>query len=498
MNTKPENRFNLIDEAWIPVTGEGLVSLHRIFSDDTLRAIGGNPVQKISLFKLLLAIAQAAYTPEDNEEWAALGAKGMAERALNYLEEKKKLFWLYGERPFLQMPEICRAMEMEIGAAFPNVATGNTTVLFESQVPHSMTDADKALLIVTLLCFALGGKKTDNSVVLSAGYSGKSNEKGKPSTGKPGPSLGFLGYLHSFLSGADIIETIWLNVINKSQLQAIKVFSSGLGIAPWESMPVGEDCDLARVLKNSYMGRLIPLSRFVLLTNDGFHYSEGLAYPTYKDGGYDLSVAVDFSGKPKALWVNPERRPWRVLTSLLSFLSVDKGKDFECAQLKIGVIRAIKTVSEFGIWSGGLKVSSNAGEQYASGMDDFIESEIKLDSKSVGDIWFTQLKAEMGILEDLAAIVYTTTIKYYKIQKAEGKDQAQHASSLFWQLCERKFQTLVDACNDPTGNAVKPLRKIFAGFVHKAYNTYCPKETARQLDAWAANRPNLGKFLTKE
>ena len=42
-----ENRFNLIDEPWIAVVDVGLVSLTDIFSQPTLRALGGNPVEKI-------------------------------------------------------------------------------------------------------------------------------------------------------------------------------------------------------------------------------------------------------------------------------------------------------------------------------------------------------------------------------------------------------------------------------------------------------------------
>lgn len=55
-----ENRFNLIDEPWIAVVDVGLVSLTDIFSQPELRALNGNPVQKIALTKLLLAIAQSA------------------------------------------------------------------------------------------------------------------------------------------------------------------------------------------------------------------------------------------------------------------------------------------------------------------------------------------------------------------------------------------------------------------------------------------------------
>ena len=52
-----ENRFNLIDEAWIPVVDVGLVSLNEVFSNADLKSLGGNPIQKIALIKLLLAIA---------------------------------------------------------------------------------------------------------------------------------------------------------------------------------------------------------------------------------------------------------------------------------------------------------------------------------------------------------------------------------------------------------------------------------------------------------
>ena len=74
METNAERRFNLVDENWIPVAGENLVSLRRVFTDHSLMALGGNPVEKIALTKLLLAIAQTAYTPKDEEEWARLGA----------------------------------------------------------------------------------------------------------------------------------------------------------------------------------------------------------------------------------------------------------------------------------------------------------------------------------------------------------------------------------------------------------------------------------------
>lgn len=67
-----ENRFNLIDEPWVPVADHGRVSLRQIFSNPDYRSLGGNPVQKIAVLKLLLAIAQSEATPKDEAEWKAL------------------------------------------------------------------------------------------------------------------------------------------------------------------------------------------------------------------------------------------------------------------------------------------------------------------------------------------------------------------------------------------------------------------------------------------
>ena len=490
------NKFNLVDEPWIPVAGKGLVSLSKIFSDPSLFALGGNPVQKIALTKLLLAIAQTAYTPKDAEDWKNLGASGMAKETLAYLTAKKDLFWLYGEKPFLQMPAIVTAEKQSFGAVQIFVATGNTTVLTQSQAEVFLTDAEKSMLVIQMMSFGLGGKKTDNSIVLSSEYQGKSNNKGKPSTGKPGPSIGFLGFLHSFLQGASLQESIWLNFVTEENLRELKFFPKALGIAPWEEMPQGENCPVAKSLKYSYMGRLVPISRFILLAEGGVHYSEGIAHQGYAGGIVDASVAVDFSTtKPKVLWADPEKRPWRLLPALLSFLGSEKRDTFDCLQLRLGIPRAKQSRAEFGLWSGGLRVSSNAGEQYVSGLNDFVESEIRFKTKHLNSIWFSKLKQEMDELNTLSKIVYGATRGFFKIQKSEGKGQAARAANLFWQLCERKFQEFVNACDDDSGEDVKKLRHVFAEFTNKAYNTYCPKDTARQLDAWAANCPNLTKYL---
>lgn len=490
MQTEIVNRFNLVDEPWIPVADKGLVSLRQIFSDSSLKKLHGDPVLKIAITKLLLAIVQASFTPVNNDEWQVLGPNGFAEKANNYLENFKNRFWLFGNEPFLQMPMIEKAVIQNYGVLQFDTATGNTTILQQSQKERALTDAEKAQLLVLVMSFALGGKKKDNSVILSSGYTGK----GK--TSKPGPSLGNYGYLHNFLAGRNLTETLWLNIITKEQISEITSFSAGLGIPPWERMPSGENCNIANQLKNSYIGRLVPLSRFLLLKVDGLHHSEGIQYPSHKEGGFDLTIAVDHSKEPKVIWANIEKKPWRQLPSLLSFFNLDNKKNYDCKQLRFGIFRARSSVPKFGIWSGGVSVDHQTGEQFVKGNKDYIESEFSFSSESCGETWFNLLKEEMNSLDEISKILYGATSGYFRQLKTDGKKIADLASNLFWQLCEQVFQDLVDACADKTGQKSKTFRKTFALFIDKAYNTYCPKETARQLDAWAANRPNLSKYLS--
>lgn len=496
-----ENRFNLVDEPWIPIADVGRVSLWQVFSNPEYRSLGGNPVQKIALMKLLLAIAQAAATPADEPSWRELGTEGLARSCLAYLDRWHERFYLYGERPFLQMPAIGAAAVQSYGAVLPEVSTGNTTVLSQTQVQRSLDEAEKAVLLVSLMAFALSGKKTDNSVTLTPGYSGKRNDKGKPSSSKPGPAVAHMGLLHSFLLGSNLQETLWLNLLTARQIEQTNIFPHGVGIAPWEQMPEGEDCPVAQALKQSLLGRLVPLCRFCLLTDAGLHYSEGLAHPSHKEGVCDPTVAVNYSGKdPKALWVDPEKRPWRELTSLLGFFEQERSQGFQGVQIHAGLDRARDVTEAFAIWSGGLRVSSNAGEQYVSGSDDFVESLVWLHSEMLGQAWFAQLKAEMEALDGQAKALYGRVMAYFKEQKVDGGKLAAQATHLFWQLCEREFQELVDSCDpDEQGRLQRQrLRKRFADYIQQAYDRFCPKETARQLDAWAKCRPNNSKYLTQE
>lgn len=490
-----DNRFNLIDENWIPVVGRGLVSLRAIFSDNSLCLLGGNPVKKIAVMKLLCAIGQAAATPADEHEWREMGVTGFSERCLAYLDKWHDRFYLRGSQPFLQMslPDTCK--NQVYGAFILGKAVANTTVLNHGQITELPSLEEQALILIGQMSMSLGGKKCDNSIVLTHGYMGKSK------TAKYGPGVGFMGLLHTFLIGENLIESVWLNLISLEQISQEPVFEQGIGVAPWEKMPVGEDCETARALKVSLMGRLIPLSRFILLGDEHIKITEGIHHGGHKDGICDPTVSVYRSDKEvKAILANPSKKPWRELASILSFIDSTGSKGADTMQVRCALPRLPHLSGSFAVWSGGIRVTNTSGEQYTSGKDGFVESCVWLDSEVLGESGFTILKSEMDQLGVVAKILYGSVIGYYKKLNAIGDNRAARSSEKFWEYCERDFKELLINCrigDDEMVNRSK-LRRRFAAYTHASFDFMCGKETARQIEAWAEYRPRLGKYLSKD
>lgn len=525
-----DKRFNLIDEPWIPVADKGRVSLRQVFTDANCRALGGNPVEKIALMKLLLAIAQAAATPEDEAAWRALGAQGLAEKCLAYLDQWHDQFDLYGDKPFLQMPAIAeviaartarrmaqgktkgKRLEAEesglprkIGAGFyPDLPSTNNTQLSRTTFPKNLDDAEKAVFLVTLMNFAFGGKRVESDITSLGG-----SVLGTHYSAPAGPSLGgWDGQLHCLVTVDSILETVWLNLLTSEAVQFAAIWPAGVGRPVWEDYPASERDEVAVSHKTTYQACLVALSRFVLLSGDGVYYLDGINYPSVKNGWSEPTLILDRGKAAVAVrYASVEKKPWRELEALLAANVFSTSSGFECSALRIATERVVDTHESFWLWCGGIKVSSNSGDQSVKGDDDFVESAALLASGWVSGkqdgIWFSHLQDEMSTLDEQARNLWGRVTAYFAelgMAKRDCKKPADKATQLFWQLCERDFQRLLDHCEQGEAHAVarRQLRRRFAGYAQQAYDRYCPKDTARQLDAWARCRPNHGKYLQQE
>ena len=480
--------FSLVKERWIPIQGVGLVSLDELFSNPSLKDLGGSPIQKISLFKFLLAIAQSAYTPETEVMWSELTATDLAARCKAYVQKHAGAFDLYGSQPFLQMKGAFEAKFKPWGAINPEIAEGNTTVLTHQQIFNYADNAQKALDLLTLMSFAMGGKKVDNSVVLSKGFAGKSK------SGKNAPSVGYLGFLHSFFLGETLWETLRLNLWTHERLRTEESkarFPAGLGVVPWEKMPEGEDCDVARLLKNSLLGNLVPLSRFCLIDGDGVRLTEGIGFAGYKEGITDVTVSYRLQkNELKPLWVDPNRRPWRDLTALLVEAYKSEVRNLQLSVFYGHCLHNQNSEQEVRLWAGGLRVSTNAGEFYVSGSDDYVESLVTLTIETLGDEGFACLTQAMLEIDNRSHQLFGCVSRYHQKLSNQETKFAEAASNQFWSRAERLCQSLLTACLTQDQESIVKLQKCFYGIVCDLYNEACPSSSARQLLAWTACYPS--------
>jgi CRISPR system Cascade subunit CasA len=271
-------------------------------------------------------------------------------------------------------------------------------------------------------------------------------------------------------------------------------------------MPSTENCEVAKQLKASLMGRLVPLCRYMLLDGQSLHYTEGLSHLDHKDGMVDPTCAYLQAGKNlKMKWANADRRPWREITSLLSFVSSTTTNDFTCQQLAITFPRISSLDTNVGVWSGGIQVSFKAGEQFMSGTDDVVESTTLLPSAHErNETWFVAFKFEVAELERVLAQLRIKVSSYYKDltnQSSSGKaelakakvEKAEHA---FWELIEPHFQSLVDSADSLTDMAT--LRKRFASIAMNVYDQSCPSDSARQIESWAKHKPNYYNYVSRQ
>jgi CRISPR system Cascade subunit CasA len=494
-----ENRFNLVEEDWIPVAGQGRVSLRRIFTDKSLKSLGGTSIQKISVLKFLLAIAQAAYTPKDDDEWKKMGAEGMAQKCLDYLDEKRELFWLYGEKPFLQYPILATkktvkgepiTRRIRFRRDIPDMPWANDTILFDLQSEIRFSDAEFAIFLISLMNYSLGGKRVANIGPLNPEYSGKTI------TGKSGPSQGssVKGFLNTHLISDSVQMTIFLNVWTKDRITNSGFWTSPSTVPAWDPLPMHENDKIAMALINSLMGSLCALSRFVLLEDEGMIYCEGLQYPNHKEGRREPFFS--WNTEEKFLWVNPEKKPWRNFISLLHTPMGKANDGFHCPQIDFFWNRSREVADTIGIWSGGLKVSANSGDHSVKQKDDYFESMFLVNSNQAGELWFTALTQSVDVFEGLSKILYSSMNAYQKTLKLQNPDLISKAIYQYWELAEPLFQKLIIICEDESKSSA--IHKDLALIVLDLFNQFCPNRTARQMSAWAKHSPRLGKYLKQK
>lgn len=146
-----------------------------------------------------------------------------------------------------------------------------------------MSEAQRALNLLTFQNFHPGGLLP--RVIWGGQRTGRGLINNGISSSCDAPCI-TASMVHAFFSGGNILETLKLNMCAEELIQPL--YSPGesergwMGQPIWDKMPDSPDDVLAiHNATRTYVGRLVPLCRAVLLKGDGILLGDGLTYPHF-------------------------------------------------------------------------------------------------------------------------------------------------------------------------------------------------------------------------
>lgn len=498
--------MNLVTEPWIPVlhsNGERqLASLHQVFTEGRDYAdLAVRPHERIALMRLLTAIAQAALDgPKDIGEWDA-ALDRLPDSAARYLKGSKDSFELFhAERPFLQLTKLSappKAGKERDGEAVTSVskldfalATGNNTTLFDhganSHELRSFPAPALPLMLLTFQCFSPGG--------LIAQLQWDRHQTSKSSKHAPCTPGSML---HTFVRRSNMLESVHANLLTKEDV-AQHWGTGGWGRPVWEYMPSGWSDDVA--IKNAtrtYLGRLVPLSRFVHIKRDRTSalLGNGFDYPGFPDVPAEASATVVLAkkGEARALLGAGEKAIWRELSALivrrkqneiggpLTLRNVPENVDFD---IWVGAFLTEKASIEDTVESV-LHVPENMQNEFGRGAYDKEVKHAEFVSNRLGRAVETWREHEDGGWK--GRVETTKPQDRWKLKKKLRTPATTH----FWTSVE-KLRPLLLAYIESLGTTADAVeqtqarwRKAVWAAAFDAYRRSCGQNTPRQIRAYA-------------
>lgn len=477
--------FNLVDEPWIPVVDAAgatfKVGLRELFErSEELADLSVGTLERITLYRLLICIAQRALNgPKDEADWREAEGK-LVPASLAYLEQQRDRFDLWGERPFLQVKELQANGRTKTDKLDFGLASGNNNTLFDQAATEDGRAHEPDWLarnLLVYLAFSPGGR------IGVATINGRETDGGGSSANAPCVESCML---FAFLQGANLRQTIAWNLV---PFDLLTYFPAGVGKPVWEfDEPFAEVAK--KTLGNSWFGRLTPVARFVRLEEDGQNMilANGVKYSQLFEDRVREPMATVCVEQKKKEWkyvrTDPERKPWRQLSAILTWSVDDSG-----GPLMLRNIANISPADEnFEIWTGGLATDK-------AKVIDTASWSVEIPRAYLNDVSATAaLKAyEIGVkTAEIAEKRLVGAIKRYcdslsnEAQKEWDKKTSflVQAKNRFWTALERRVDELIAEAAE-ANSELNAWRNALKQEMQNAYEKTCPRKNARQLQAFA-------------
>ena len=501
--------MNLTTDPWIPVLwNDGATtpaSLTDLFArGHEIRDLAVRPHERIALMRLAMCIAHAALDgPTDGDEWTN-SLQRLPSTAVQYLKKWRGSFELLGAGPrFLQVSNLVGTKSDEdeatsVSKLDVSLATGNNPTLFDNSggSERTFTPAQLALMLLTFQAYSPGGTI------------GVALWNGKPTVGwksYPKPAPGQSGHapclpgsmLHTFVRASDFLNTLHINLITKEDATLLPGIRSW-GRPVWELVPSSaEDIAPTTNATATYVGRLVPLSRAIRLQEKGLLLANALDYPSWPESREaTASVKVrEVKGQPERFIVaaSLEKAPWRELNALtIKTVSVSSNGGPMALNNLTGT-------AAFDLWVGGL-VADKAK------VLDTVEAVYYIPAVMLQTAGQQCYEKGVKFAEDAAWGLGRAVSTYHaelgdSLDRPEARDRRDQlrakAASQFWTQAERNVSRLlaaVDSTAPPFDYRTwrqSDWGKNVLHFAREAYELACPRQTARQMQAFVKGLSSL-------
>jgi len=492
--------MNVAFDPWIPVvTLEGvpkLASLCEVLTEgQNLADLSVRPHERVSLMRLFLCVAHAALDgPKDYDEWCEV-PKRLPDAARKYLEIWKDSFELFHPtKPWLQVTGLESGKSAEEGWGPVSklgffMASGANTTLFDHE---GMNNGDREIplrsTIISMLsfqCFSPGG------LISQVFWGGTQTSK----SSKDGPCVS-ASMVHCLLRRESLLCTIQSNLPSYEDVR-FSYADRSIGRPIWEKMPDSLKDQLAR--KNAtetYLGRLVPLTRVMQLNRDGTKMlmGDGLPYPPFTDGfPPEPTAVVVIRDKEKQerglLSYRPGKALWRELAAMivkrsaegiggpLSLRSLSEGEDcdlivaalardqatiLDTAESVYRIPSKLRIPESSAIYEEEVRKSEDYARRLGWAIEDY--------RKTLDGGWEGRVKSAGPSKNDL-------------LGKLHGAGTTQ-----YWTAVEKNLGLLMAHVNALGTEAVVPTRdawrKMLRQAARDAYEAVCGQETPRQIKAF--------------
>ncbi len=512
--------MNVAFDDWIPVvttTGKPkLASLCSVLAEgENYADLAVRPHERVALMRLFLCVAHAALDgPKDYDEWEAVPQR-LPEAARNYLETWKDHFELFHSiRPWLQVAELTGVKTSPAALLDFELATGNNSTLNDHEgqrVNRPVTSTRIVLTLLTFQNFSSGGGSP-----VAQWKQVNTSQVGNPDAPCLSQSMA-----NALIRGKRLSETIHFNLPTRDAIakkykssllhkkdkannvwEQIEFNDIALGRPVWELFPSAPDPALPEVFNatRTYLGRLVPVSRWVRLLNDTEMYCcNGFKYDTFKDGFPAEPTASIYLKRKRddkggetieraVVSVNPSKAIWRELSSLMVKRSAfglggplaienapyDTEFDFHiCAMTRDQASMDIAIESVFYISPAlhGNMLAYQSEVQYAESLSRKLGWGIEIYRREIDGGWDGRVKSagkDVGKLKT----------KLHSI-----------ATSHYWTAVEKNLGLLMAHIEtigtDKAISSHEEWRRMLFTSACDAYRVACGQETSRQIKAFA-------------